>query len=181
MLNDSLVSMAFHEAGHTVAAFWQGFSCEKIAINPAGTGSAYINYGMHDELAATIIYNRPIEDMQSDQYPDIPTFVNQICFITLAGLVAEYILNHQISDCILKSELLKNGPDLLKVELIAKRFDVRVDELVEQLFITLISEECWGAIKSLVYHLIDKGKLELSRYEIHSILHYSGFLDYLNS
>ena len=177
MLNDGFANMAFHEAGHAVAAYRVGFACSKITINPDGSGAALIDYRDDTALAISILYNLPLDTVVADAEQRTVALVPKICFILLAGLMSEHILNSGKEHAELAS-LPHEGTDWLKVSDIGRRFHLDLGKTIDQLYKILIEENSQTLIKTIVYHLIDKQKPVLSGYEIDSIVHFSGFKEF---
>lgn len=168
-MNDALVTACFHEAGHAIAAFYLGYSCDHIKVDDKGNGAAIIDYGGDEDTAIAIIYNRPPEEFHIPDPEKECTIALKVCRILISGIISEYILEHFRGNEP-EIKILYNGPDFAKVNHISKKYGFNLEHEIHAMHELLRTEELWSAIKMLVYHLICKRTVQLNQYEIASVL-----------
>jgi hypothetical protein len=167
-MNDLHITACFHESGHTVTAYSLGYACEKIHVDEIGNGLAIINYGCDEDIAISILYGKPLDEYYRVSPDKEKAMAEKICRILISGLVAEHILAHPGSSA---TELtLKNaGTDLLKVEYIARKYHVDIQNAINEVYATLRAEENWRLVRVLVYCMICRTPIQLNAHEIASV------------
>lgn len=167
-MTDLLIMACFHEAGHAVAAYNLGYSCEKIAIDDVGDGSAIINYHNDEDIAISVLYDKPVDEYAAVNPERERNIAKKVCRILISGLVSEYILTHPLrneTDIVLK----QTGTDFFKVGHIAAKYKLNLQDEINSACTELQSEENWKLVRILVYCLICRTPLQLNKYEIASV------------
>ena len=167
-MNDLLITACFHEAGHTVTAYNLGYSCDKISVDDAGNGLAIINYAEDEEVAISILYDKPLDEFNHMNRDEAREIAKKVCKILISGLVSEYILAHSSSPQT-QITVKQTGTDFLKVKYIAEKYGLSVRDEINEVYSVLQSKESWQLVRILVYYMICITPIRLNSYEISSV------------
>ncbi len=167
-MTDLLILACFHEAGHAVTAHTLGYDCDRIAIDEAGNGSAIINYHADEEIAISVLYDKPANEYTVVNPEKERNIAGKVFRILISGMISEYILAHPSrNETNIVLEL--NGTDYLKAGHIAEKYKFNLQDEIASVYSELQSDENWQLVRILVYSLICRTPLQLNSYEIASV------------
>lgn len=174
-----LKEAAIHEAGHIVAAHIMGFPVEWVSICNSGNGQTKIDYGGFKNIALKLmnlnasnsVPDAILKTLDPDVLSELTQFAERLCFVLLAGDVAEFVF-FKHPEC--KNDLIieVKGKDITTAEAISNYLEMNINlqEMVEILFKYMQHSNYISSITELSNNLIDSSNYTINRNSIENIL-----------
>lgn len=173
---------AVHEAGHVVTAYLVNYSCEFVQIDNNGNGKSKIDYGILNQVASVmmsmIICPDFINFLRHQNKDKISDLANQLCFVLVAGGVAECICRNGRDFCGL-AQVELTGPDLVRAETISKHFGINLNQIIKDVYEFLKVDVVWATVTALKEAILRSPNNYLGASGINSVLQSNGYISFL--
>ncbi len=173
-----LRTVAIHEAGHVIAAHLRNFIVKSVHIFENGEGGTIIDYGTFSKDASYVLnldkcHNTAGYRKNADpaKLADFDELVDSLCFILLAGGVAESIyMTPEIVDN--NHIVVIDGTDKSRVEDIVKllELDIDIQCMTEALFTLMKDQHISAAIEEISNKMTASKDNTLHKDDIEAIL-----------
>jgi hypothetical protein len=164
---------ALHDAAHIVMSCFLGYTAEYATLFSNGNGEYKIDFG-DNALMAMPLMNSQISPELFSFYDDKPRpmikdVAKQVCYILIAGGIAENIAKH--GECIVGgSQVRLGGSDLTRAAAIAEYFSIDLVIEMKFLYACLKDERLWVPLDHLANALLANENKRLPGDQIQQIL-----------
>lgn len=180
---DAIKKMAaLHDAAHIVMSHFLGFSAEYATLLSNGNGEYKIDFGDNALMAMPLMISNISDDLFSfyddKPLPMVKDVARRVCYILMAGGVAENIARH--GECITSGNQVRlGGSDLTRAAAIAEHFSIDLVIELKFLYDCLKDERLWTPIDHLANALLAGENKRLPRDQIQQVLLDADLWDFL--
>ena len=194
MENRKLEQAAYHESGHVVYTYLNGYACDLVRVlkNTPGEGVSKLNFGYDQTLIAIISnaqeHGEHFNNLSFREKMISPGVAHKIAGILLAGSAAEsiYLAGGKGTD---RMAVEIAGPDLRglrNVDFFLNSFTrTHKKDYITQRMAKVLSSmelpELWKAVEALATAVLKSEDLGLLREDIEKILADCGFFEYVKT